>query len=116
MKPAFSKPMSRNSANAKLREIELAGAWAQETVVRDAANVGLIPPESPPSALIPENHTLASPAPVKPVKAITYLLNISAETNARLEAVIDRTPRASKRKLLMLAVEEYLTRVEHEYR
>lgn len=121
-KPEMRLPPNRPTAEDRMRDLERAGEWAQEPAVADAANAGLAPPES--LQVASEEGREGEDAPVElgtPLRAlrskrekkkVNAMLELSAELNARLENLLDHIPRSSKRRLLMTAVEEYVTKVE----
>lgn len=121
-KPEMRLPPSRVSTEDKMRGLEKAGEWAQKPAVADAANAGLSPSES---TQAPSNDggegESATPELGTPLKAltqkrqnkeVTHLLRLPAEINSRLENLLDHIPRSSKQRLIMLAIEDYLVKVE----
>jgi hypothetical protein len=115
-------PPNRASVEEKLKDLERAGEWAQVPAASDAANAGLKPSESPQVASEEgregEDATVELGTPLKALKTkrekkdVSHLLKLPADINARLENLLDHIPRSSKQRLIMLAIEEYLVRVE----
>lgn len=121
-KPEMRLPPNRASVEDKLKDLERAGEWAQVPAAADAANAGLKPTESLQAAS--EEGGEGEDAPVElgtPLRALKqkrekkgvgHVVNLSAELNARLENLLDHIPRSSKQRLIILAIEEYVTKVE----
>lgn len=120
-KPEMRLPPNR-SIDSKLADLEKVGEWARAPAVSDAINAGVNPTESPQAASEEggegEDATVELGTPLRTLKQkrekkeVKHLLKLSAEINARLENLLDHIPRSSKQRLIMLAIEEYLTRVE----
>lgn len=121
-KPEMRLPPNRQSVDDKLADLEKVGQWAQAPAVADAINAGLAPTESLQDAseragegedAIPElGVPLRALKQKREKKEVGHVVKLSAELNARVENLIDHIPRSSKQRLIILAIEEYVTRVE----
>lgn len=121
-KPEMRLPPNRASVEDKMRDLERAGEWAQVPAAADAANAGIQPPESLQVASeegrVGEDTPIEIGTPLRGLrskrekKKVNQLIELDAELNARLENLLDHIPRSSKRRLIMMAIEEYVTRVE----
>lgn len=121
-KPEMRLPPNRASVEDKMRDLERAGEWARVPAAADAANAGLRPSESlqveseedrgGEDASVELGTPLRALKQKREKKDVTHLLKLPAEINDRLENLLDHIPRSSKQRLIMLAIEEYLTRIE----
>lgn len=121
-KPEMRLPPNRASVEDKMRDLERAGEWAKVPAAADAVNAGLEPTES--RQVESEGAGEGEGAPVElgtPIRALKqkrekkevgHVVKLSAELNARVENLLDHIPRSSKQRLIILAIEEYVTRVE----
>lgn len=121
-KPEMRLPPNRAALEEKMRDLEKAGEWAKTPAAADAENAGIKPAESmqvdssTEIVVVDTPITLGTPLRAlrrkEKAEEVKFLLRLPADQNERLERLVDQIPRASKTRLIMLALEEFMSRVE----
>lgn len=123
-KPELRKPprLAQEEVDSRLSALEKAGEWATKPAVEDAAAAGLSAPQEEAPAvqgeLVPATLTLRDlriKTEKVEAKDVKHLVRINAELNGRIEWVLNNAPRLSKQKLIIHAIELYVTSVERAF-
>lgn len=104
------------NSEERLGDLERAGEWASRPVLEDMAATGLASNAATEDSPAVEGEVSlgvrfgkVAKHDKKPVK---HLLRLDAELNYRIESVMDHIPRLSKHRLIILAVEDYVAKIE----